>query len=212
MPKQSLFLLCFSFSLSVNAALIDLGSSTLDDVSGVEWLDMSFTLGMSYNEMISEISMGGALQGWGFATEQQITELYNNVLALYPGDYDFFRPVSQIQQALGVTEVTEPDSSFSVVRLTNGYYYTPDINPGLAKASFMTYRKLPIGRLDILSIPNSFDPNIGNSKIGAFLVAGGKIPEVPVPAAAWLFGSALVGLVGLRYRNKCQLCLAHKTG
>lgn len=35
-----------------------------------------------------------------------------------------------------------------------------------------------------------------------YTITGGPVPEVPVPAAAWLFGSALVGLSGLAKRKK----------
>jgi len=34
------------------------------------------------------------------------------------------------------------------------------------------------------------------------------ITTVPVPAAAWLFGSALVGMVGIGFRNRCAADLA----
>lgn len=35
--------------------------------------------------------------------------------------------------------------------------------------------------------------------------AGGGVPEVPVPAAVWLFGSGLVGLVGIARRRNPQV-------
>ncbi|MDA8782712.1 VPLPA-CTERM sorting domain-containing protein [Porticoccaceae bacterium] len=41
--------------------------------------------------------------------------------------------------------------------------------------------------------------NIGTTNTNALYVAG--INEVPIPAAAWLFGSALLGLTGLRRRK-----------
>jgi hypothetical protein len=33
---------------------------------------------------------------------------------------------------------------------------------------------------------------------------GGQVSQVPVPAAVWLFGSALMGLGGVSRRNKLQ--------
>ena len=44
---------------------------------------------------------------------------------------------------------------------------------------------------------------LGNTEFGdSFVYAVAAVSQVPLPAAAWLFGSALVGLVGLGRRKK----------
>jgi hypothetical protein len=47
----------------------------------------------------------------------------------------------------------------------------------------------------------SFDDGIGSSMFGDWRTAV-SITEVPVPAAAWLFGSALLGFAGLRRKQR----------
>lgn len=47
---------------------------------------------------------------------------------------------------------------------------------------------------------NAADP--GNASTYSFTVTSIVAPEVPVPAAAWLFGSALLGLAGVGRRRK----------
>ena len=42
---------------------------------------------------------------------------------------------------------------------------------------------------------------VGNGSISHVAIYGG-VPEVPIPAAAWLFGSGLLGLVGVARRKK----------
>ena len=49
------------------------------------------------------------------------------------------------------------------------------------------------------------DENRGASRawlIDDLSVATGRVPEIPVPAAVWLFGSALIGLMGFARRRK----------
>lgn len=47
-----------------------------------------------------------------------------------------------------------------------------------------------------------FNPLVGGSSLGFRLASLGPISVVPLPAAAWLFGSALVGLIGVARRHK----------
>jgi len=56
------------------------------------------------------------------------------------------------------------------------------------------------GTFDIWSGTTSFGGDTNN----AFYGGGGTLSAVPVPAAAWLFGSALVGLVGVGRRRRAM--------
>jgi len=58
----------------VNAALIDNGITTLDDVTGLEWLDITETTGLSYNQVLSSTYVVNG--GYRFATEAEIMGLY----------------------------------------------------------------------------------------------------------------------------------------
>lgn len=73
------------FSSVANAELISTdwkvagdGYSTLDTVSGLEWLDLSLTKGMSYSTVESKTEAGGSFEGWRLPTEAEVIALINN--------------------------------------------------------------------------------------------------------------------------------------
>ena len=60
-----------------------------------------------------------------------------------------------------------------------------------------------LGEETLRSTSTSFyNPLVGGSSLGFRLTSLGPINVVPLPAAAWLFGSALVGLIGVARRQK----------
>lgn len=50
----------------------------------------------------------------------------------------------------------------------------------------------------------TFRGPIGNQSTSGVTITAGNVPAVPIPAAAWLFGSALLGIAGVGYRRKRQ--------
>src|SRR5210317_2042170 len=65
-------------SLGAQAGLIDQGITTLDDVSGLEWLDLTETLDLSVASIQS--GAGGFLAaGWSVAGLSEICSLYGNI-------------------------------------------------------------------------------------------------------------------------------------
>ena len=72
----SLMVLLISASLT-EAALIDNGTFTTDNATGLDWLDMSNTVGNSYNQTLTAISAGGSLDGWRLATSAEFDGLIN---------------------------------------------------------------------------------------------------------------------------------------
>jgi hypothetical protein len=53
---------------AANAALIDLGDSTVDTASGLEWLDLTLTTYQSYEDIALNGYGGYAAAGWVHAT------------------------------------------------------------------------------------------------------------------------------------------------
>lgn len=56
------------------------GYSTLDTVSGKEWLDLSLTKGMSYNAVAQELGEGGLFEGWRLPTQEEVHALIDNAI------------------------------------------------------------------------------------------------------------------------------------
>lgn len=69
----------FGFVFNANAALIDNGDWTTDDINGLDWLDLSITDGQSYNLATSLNT------GWSYATNTQVVDLFDQ---LFSGYYD----------------------------------------------------------------------------------------------------------------------------
>ncbi|MGM8226755.1 PEP-CTERM sorting domain-containing protein [Cellvibrio sp. ARAG 10.3] len=79
------FLVLTALSLNASAALIQYDWKTegdngiiLDDVSGLEWLDLDQSGRHSYNEMEDLLASGGALEGFRFATVGEFEGLLQN--------------------------------------------------------------------------------------------------------------------------------------
>lgn len=58
-----------------DADLIDQGDRTLDTETGLEWLDVTLTQGVSYNDIIGGFG-GYVADGYRYATESELCELF----------------------------------------------------------------------------------------------------------------------------------------
>jgi hypothetical protein len=67
-------------SVQVSAAIIDMGDYQYDEVTGIQWLDLTFTDGMTMIEAVD--TFGG--EGWSIANKSQ----YNNMFVQYDDPTD----------------------------------------------------------------------------------------------------------------------------
>ena len=65
-------------SVTARAAIVDLGTITRDTSTGLEWLDVTETRGQSYNEVVGQLGVGGALEGWRYANTAELDQLIIN--------------------------------------------------------------------------------------------------------------------------------------
>ena len=182
-------------SNSVNAVLIDNGILTLDDETGLQWLDVTETLGMTYAE-------AGALEGFRYATASEIEDLMSKVLPSYSPttrESDGQKYMNSSDPSI-IAEVEAYQELFGFINRSGGYgtyfYYLDETG------SFDIWNATNwLSSIQIAGGPgNTVDASPfalnGNSLYGTYLVAS----AVPVPAAAWLFGSGLIGLIGVARR------------
>ena len=52
---------------SAQALIIDHGTYTTDTTTGLDWLDVTASLGRTFNDVNSQFGVGGDFEGWGFA-------------------------------------------------------------------------------------------------------------------------------------------------
>jgi len=189
-------------STSANAALIALDDSihgidslTFDDVSGLTWLDVSITAGMTYNQVFGELGSGGQFEGYRYATgaevEQLLTSSGVNVDSMWT--VENFAPINDlVQNYLGHTGDSFTSDASAV-------FSEAGENGGHKRVFIRTQDFMGKGFASLTSGTQYDNANEGE---GHMLVVSESISTVPVPAAVWLFGSGLIGLVGFARRKK----------
>ncbi len=200
-------LLAILWAVPSGAALINLGEVTRDTSSGLDWLDVSLTAGLSYQAV-----QGGmyASDGWRFATGFEIDSLASRYIGspeeTFTGGLDFIQTLVMI----GLLEPTFERSFIPGITgqpltiATLGYYddETGDARVGLGE--FVVNVLVPdpafgdsfTGRwttFDDFLLPNTMAP-----QIGSFLVRSSV--SVPEPSTAALLFIGLLGTVLARRR------------
>ena len=179
---------------------------TLDTETGIEWLDLTQTIGMSINEV--EGLLNSTFEGWRLPTVSEVTQMMMTAFS------------SQVEavQATGSWSVTsasvdnEADNFMALFGTTyaSGTY---DYSLGLIKNDVVdaTHSALTSGSMDrasddyliLFSNSNtSSDLDYASELSGVFLVSdGSETPpqNVPVSAAFSLLG---LGLIGFRRKQK----------
>lgn len=170
------------------AALVDNGTSMIDTGTGLQWLDLTETQGISWNQ--AEASTFVTIDGYVHATEAQVITLFtnagflatdntNNVLN-NPAAADLLAFLGCTQFCGTVNATGRGFAEWNATQTTRPNYHTSGLGAGAATTSLLS------SNYDLVDLT-----------AGHFLVKA-----VPVPAAFWLFGSGLLGLVGIARHKK----------
>ncbi len=95
-----IILLTFIFSFPLYAEIIDNGRFTTDTDTGLDWLDVTETVNMSYNDVIKEMGIGGKFEGFRYATAEE----FNTFVGHYT---DTIITQTKIRQVIDSTVNTE---------------------------------------------------------------------------------------------------------
>jgi hypothetical protein len=89
--KVIFFIAAAALSLPVSAGFVDTDVSvvgdkkaTLHEETGLEWLKLDNTVGMSIDDVSSAIQAGGILSGWRFALETEVSFMVDTLLGNVP--------------------------------------------------------------------------------------------------------------------------------
>jgi len=214
-------------SSGVNASIVN----TLNGVE-YEWLELTETQGLSREQVESQIASsneGDVLYGYQYASRSLFQSLLNSYASwdgieglhiqpsIVSGLTTFISDFGEgASHQYGSTFITTANDGSSVeydgYSLTRGIfgdadecnYYGPEwrcystINLStLNGVSVGAYQNDLSGWGDTFAtVPTDYT----NTEAGSYLVR--QLSPVPVPAAVWLFGSGLIGLVGLARRKK----------
>lgn len=178
-----------------SAALLDRGIYTTDTQSGLDWLDLIVTSGVSYNEAEARNP------GWRYATNSEVEDLFNQIFvgyyntsgAGYSDNEDGYDDQSEDAQLW--IDLLGPSSRYSDIYGWNYGYYV-DERGLLSLIGVLCTDCSKFSRVFGLDPAYAFDRSrtATDGARGILLV---RASAVPIPAAAWLFGSALIGLIGV---------------
>jgi len=198
-------------STSVNAALIDNGGYTTDTETGLDWLDLSATFGYSYNSALSA-SSGYEGGGWSYANNEQVDMLFTQLFPNFIDNVGNGSADSQYGPYSGqLAEITNFTNLFGthndgVHHITYGLYNgDSSILQMMGAWKFINNGRGVVYGSDWTHDYTAAGFTTGSSPFyGTYLVRTNPdyVSAVPVPAAVWLFGSGLIGLVGFARRKK----------
>ena len=194
MMNKILTLVGLTLSLSANAAIVDMGNITRDTATGLDWLDLTETNGRSYNDISSKLGAGQEFDGWRYASVTEVQVLWSNLgmsngtnESLLTSDVIYGAFVSSVN-IIGNTANTVSDFyDYGAMGITGDT--ASDTEVFGAGISHWIGNDFTNNWAEDKSVLRTRQHNI----FGSYLVAPSA---VPVPAAGWLFMTALVGLVG----------------
>lgn len=210
-------------SFNANAVVIN----TLNGID-YEWLELTETAGLSRNQVEARLDdVNDVLYGYEYASRQLVEDLFlsytswnglngyigestavygvgvllSDLGALNSGSYGatysmttadgYLREYDSYSQSYGMYGTTVECGSYTCLSRTLGY--TSNADPSVAWIDHNWGYNA--GTVTPLTWYMDSPKDMG----GSYLV---KVSAVPVPAAVWLFGSGLLGLVGIARRKK----------
>lgn len=188
------------------AGLIDHGSYLSDTGTGLDWLDLTATQGLSYNAVLGAMPAGG----WHYATLADVATLFTNAGGVGPFNFTGNNGLAIVQgPATSLLKSLMGDTS--PLNISGGAGLTSDVDlavggPGPYPNLIAMYLDYP-PTTNYLLVPFGENyPNNSDANIGSFLIRTSSVRTVPVPEpfTLSLFGAGLVGAAALRRRNKKQ--------
>ena len=207
----SLTVLSFAISTAANAAVITHGNLTTDSATnyitdtttGRQYMRFDES-SLTYAETITAVSAGGIFEEWTIADSTVADDFYSAMLGVSstPCTGANFEVLcgyvsGWTQSDFGASGVNSIEESF--------FYLSSNDTPDKAEALIgIGIWRTSDGRLHDVDDWNGiaqadYTGSIGDG-VSYLLYTDAAV--VPVPAAAWLFGSGLLGLVGVARRKK----------
>jgi len=228
--KKLIALFLLLSSINTHASIVDLGIITRDTGTGLDWLDVTETRGISYNQVIAQMGAGAAYEGWRYATASELDLLITNFgytrrsscnYGVTHCDFNlsgdrivienFIKTLGDTRDAL-LDEInhdfdTNAFGAAGVQGLLNEYLPRPTDLTFTTVAAIEDFEY--VDRITGLPTSDSYD-RVKVHDFGISRTYGqGQIGSflvmtspVPVPAAVWLFGSGLIVLVGFSKRKR----------
>ena len=195
-----LFLICIIPAVS-NASLVSIdstrwgaGSLTVDSSTGLQWLDLDLSTGISYNTMLTEQADGGLYEGFRYATATEVETLFSHagIPDINIGPAANFAPAKALVDLVGNTTGPTPGETIGFTGTAAGF------GQAAGALDYILSDGVPFYKASTTSL--DYGMAFSADSVGHWLISEAPISEVPVPAAWLLFSSAL-GLLTLSKRK-----------
>lgn len=203
--KALLFLVSFFCGLAplAQAAIVDLGNVTRDSSTGLEWLDLTETVGRSYLDVSNQFDVGEEFAGWRYATESEVQVLWQN-----------FGLTTGTTERVSILDTPKYDAFVSAVNTLGNFFpeaasifdygsvgVTGTLLEGFTDVYLVRgmYHNIDNDRTRISSGTDAHHETIESIYHGSYLVR-----EVPLPAGIWLLVSAYIGLFSFRLKTSLR--------
>jgi hypothetical protein len=130
------FLVLTALGSTAQAALIERdwqvagdAALTYDTATGLEWLDLTETSGLSFNEVVPQLGISGTLEDFSYASDTQVKQLFNAISL----------PELALGQSMYGTQISELLSYWGVL-----WEFTP--TSGRSEFIISNIENLPIGQ------------------------------------------------------------------
>ena len=200
--KKLIVAIALSLSCSAHAAVVSVdwktagdGLITRDTVTGLEWLDLTETNGMTFDEV--SVLLNGPLVGWRYASTAETIGLWLNFNTDLNADHVVDAPGIDPNIALAASYLGNIVNEFETERQLDGVL-------GITAGVPAEYRHTHMGAYTDIDTTfyqderYSWSDDLSRLHTGSYLV---RVDAIPVPAAVWLFGSGLLGLIGVARRR-----------
>lgn len=185
--------------VAVGDAVFGPGSVLQDSDTGLEYLQLAKTMGYGYAGVEAELGAGDDFAGWAIASRDQMLSLGGS-LGLVQGTTD----ISQLSMAAQLRDWFCP--LFTCVNTSTTHVYARGLVSDL-HVDGIQHQAFSIGERFNVSPPEVDFRISGFAPVAAmgeevFLVRPiDDLTTVPLPPAAWLLGSGLLGLIGVARRR-----------
>lgn len=189
--------LSLSLSSASHAALVSqsdaswgVDSITLDDITGLQWLDLNLSTNISYNAMLTEQGSGGLYDGFRYATASEVETLFNDagVPDVNSSTLANTAPALALINIMGATRNFR--GAIEIFGIT-GTTTESGVTSGIVDHSYNG--GVAFYDVNVVTGP-VYGLDYSDASIGNWLVAD-SVAQVPLPAS-WLFFSAALGMLG----------------
>lgn len=207
--------LLMSFASVSHGSIIDHGTYTTDTASGLEWLDVTATEGMTVGYVSGQLGFGGQFQSWRYATGNELNQLFQNAGGnpALQGDYIAHEGIVDLMISLLGDTFCEPRLklgvsclTFSGLQFTFGLLSDVDIQGNNFVGIFQDHDRCP-------AAPGTCNGAIFNTHgfslasnatlggVGSFLVRNTQPTAVTEPLTLPLIMIGLMGLAMTRWKT-----------